>query len=69
MPDHTYKMLELVGASKKSFAEAVSNAVKKASKTLHGLDWFEVVELRGRIENGKVSEYQSKIKIGFRLDG
>lgn len=68
MPDRTYKMIELVGASNKSFADACSNAVKKAAKTLHGMAWFEVAELRGRIENGKITEYQTKMKVAFRLD-
>lgn len=63
-----YKITEVVGVSSKSFADAVNNAVKRASKTLHGLSWFEVVELRGAIEDGKVSAYQAKIKIGFKLD-
>ena len=66
--DATYKKIELVGKSPKSFSEAVANAVNKAAKTLHNLDWFEVVEQRGRIVDGKVSEYQVTVKIGFRLD-
>ncbi len=68
MSDATYKKIELVGKSPKSFSEAVANAVTKAAKTLHNLDWFEVVEQRGRIVDGKVSEYQVTVKIGFRLD-
>lgn len=66
--DGVYKMLEVVGTSKKSFADATSNAVKRAAKTLRNLDWFEVKELRGAIKDGKVSTYQAKISIGFRLD-
>jgi len=69
MEDNTYKVIELVGESKKSFADATANAVKKASKTLHGLGWFEVVQLRGRIDGGKVASFQATIKVGFRLDG
>ena len=68
MTDATYKKIELVGKSAKSFSDAVANAVNKAAKTLHNLDWFEVVEQRGRIVDGKVSEYQVTVKIGFRLD-
>lgn len=68
MEDQTYKVIELVGVSKKSFADATANAVKKASKTLHGLGWFEVVDLRGRIADGKVEAYQATIKVGFKLD-
>ncbi|MDX1583372.1 MAG: dodecin [Thermoanaerobaculia bacterium] len=68
MADHTYKMVEVVGTSSESFAKAADSAVQKASKSLHNLDWFEVTELRGRIENDKVAQYQVKMKVGFRLD-
>jgi dodecin len=68
MPDNTYKVIELVGESKKSFADATNNAIKKASKSLHGLGWFEIVQLRGRVENGKVDHYQAVLKVGFKLD-
>ena len=68
MADNTYKKIEIVGTSKKSFSDAVSNAVEKAAATLHNLDWFEVVEQRGRIKDGKVSQFQVTVKVGFRLD-
>lgn len=68
MADRVYKITEVVGVSKKSFADACGNAVKRASKTIHGLSWFEVVELRGRIEGDKISEFQSTVKLGFKLD-
>ncbi len=69
MPDHkTYKLVEIVGTSGDSFANAVSNGVKRAAKTVRNMDWFEVSELRGRVEKGKVSQYQVKMKVGFRLE-
>lgn len=68
MQDETYKVIELVGQSKKSFADATNNAIRKASKSLHGLAWFEVVQLRGRVEDGKVDHYQAVLKVGFKLD-
>ena len=67
MPDRTYKLIELVGISDQSFADAASNAVRKASETLRGLAWFEVVEQRGAITDGRVAEYQVKIKVAFRV--
>ena len=67
--DHTYKKIEIVGVSDKSFADAVQNAVAKASKTIRNLDWFEVTEMRGLIVKGKVKEFQVTVKIGFRLEG
>ena len=63
-----YKLVEIVGTSGKGFAEAVASGVARASRTLRNVDWFEVVELRGRVTKGKVSQYQVKVKIGFRLD-
>jgi flavin-binding protein dodecin len=64
----TYKIVELVGISAVSFADAVKNGVAEASKTLRHMDWFEVVEERGRIANGQVQEFQVTIKIGFKLE-
>jgi dodecin len=69
MADHkTYKLVEIVGTSGQSFSDAVSSGVARASKTLRGIDWFEVTEMRGRVDKGKVAEYQVKLKVGFRLE-
>jgi dodecin len=68
MADAVYKMTEIVGTSGKGFAEAVASGVARASKTLRNVDWFEVTEMRGRVTNGKVSQYQVKIKVGFKLE-
>ncbi len=59
---------EIVGTSGDSFASAVSNGVQRAAKTLRNMDWFEVTELRGRVEKGKVAQFQVKMKVAFRLD-
>ncbi len=64
----TYKIIEIVGTSPVSFAEATKAAVAEASKTIHHMDWFEVVDERGRIADGKVAEFQVTVKIGFKLD-
>jgi flavin-binding protein dodecin len=64
----TYKLVEIVGTSKKSFAQAAASGVERASKTLRNIDWFEVTEMRGRVTGGKVSQFQVTIKLGFRLD-
>jgi flavin-binding protein dodecin len=63
-----YKKIEIVGISKKSISEAIDHAIEKANESLHGLAWFEVGEIRGRIEDGKVAEYQATVNIGFKLD-
>lgn len=69
MEDKTYKLIELVGVSATSIEEAVQNAISRANQTLKNLDWFEVVEARGLIQDGKVSQFQVKLKVGFRLLG
>ncbi len=68
MEDKTYKLIELVGVSETSMEEAIQNAVARANQTLKNLDWFEVVEARGVIQDGAVSQFQVKIKVGFRLN-
>lgn len=68
MSDHIYKVIEIVGSSAKSSDDAIQQAIAKAGETLHNLDWFEVVEMRGHIVGAKVAHYQVKVKIGFRLD-
>jgi flavin-binding protein dodecin len=69
MSNHVYKMLELVGSSTQGTDDAIRNAIERAGETLRHLDWFEVLETRGHIADGKVAHYQVKIKIGFRLEG
>ncbi len=63
-----YKKIEVVGTSPISFAEAVKSAIQQASKTVRHMDWFEVVEMRGRIKGGEVAEFQVTIRIGFKLE-
>lgn len=67
MQEKTYKLIELVGVSSTSIEEAVQNAIARANQTLKNLDWFEVIESRGLIQEGKISQFQVKIKVGFRL--
>jgi len=64
----TYKLTELVGTSPTSFAEAVKAAVAEAAKTVRHMEWFEVVEERGRIVEGKVQEFQVTLKVGFKIE-
>jgi flavin-binding protein dodecin len=64
----TYKKIVIVGTSPVSFAEAVKAAVKDASQTVHHMDWFEVDEMRGRLEDGQVAEFQVTLRIGFKLE-
>lgn len=68
MTDHIYKKIELTGSSHNSMEEAIQNAVAKASETIRNMRWFEVVETRGYIEDGKISYWQVTVKIGFTLE-
>lgn len=68
MGDHVYKKIELVGSSAVSTDDAIQQAISRASKTLKQLDWFEVVETRGHIADGRVAHYQVTLRVGFRLE-
>lgn len=65
---HVYAVTKIVGSSQKSIEDAIANAVATASKSLKNLDWFEVVETRGAIADGKVGWYQVALEIGFRYE-
>jgi len=68
MSDHVYKIVELAGSSPDSVQAAIESAVAKASTSLRNLRWFEVVETRGQIKDGAVSQWQVVVKVGFSLD-
>ena len=63
-----WKIIEIVGESPESFAEAVRNAVTEAGKTVKQMQWFEVVSLRGILQEGKVHRFQATVKIGFKVE-
>ena len=67
--DHVYKVIELVGTSEKSIEDAIQVAIGRATKTLKHLRWFEVIQTRGHIDNGKIGHYQVTLKVGFTLEG
>lgn len=68
MSNHTYSISEIVGTSTQGVDDAVRNGIAKASQTLRNLDWFEVKEIRGHLEEGKIADWQVTMKIGFRLE-
>lgn len=68
MSDHTYRVTEIVGSSPDGVDQAIRNGVKRAAETLRNLDWFEVTEIRGHLEQGEVGHVQVTMKVGFRLD-
>jgi dodecin len=67
MSEHIYKIVQLVGSSPHGIEDAIQKAVERASKNLKHLRWFEVLETRGHVENGKVSHYQVTLKVGFTI--
>ncbi|MFI2643971.1 dodecin [Streptomyces sp. NPDC018610] len=68
MTDHTYRVTEIVGSSHEGVDEAIRNAISRASQTVRNLDWFEVTQVRGQIENGRIEHYQVGLKVGFRIE-
>ncbi|MEU7576009.1 dodecin [Streptomyces sp. NPDC041068] len=68
MSNHTYRVTEIVGTSDAGVDEAIRNGVARAAQTLRGLDWFEVTQVRGHIEDGQIAHYQVGLKVGFRLE-
>ena len=68
MSNHVYKTLELIGSSPNGSDDAIKNAITRAASTIHNLRWFEVVETRGHLEDGKIGHWQVTIKVGFTLD-
>ncbi|MEQ9123672.1 MAG: dodecin family protein [Alphaproteobacteria bacterium] len=66
--DNVYRQIEVVGSSKTSIEDAIDTAIGRANATLRNVEWFEVLETRGHVVDGKVGHYQVSLKIGFRLD-
>lgn len=68
MSEHTYRIVEIVGTSPDGTDAAIRNGISRASKTLRGLDWFEVQSVRGELEDGQMAHFQVTLKVGFRLE-
>jgi flavin-binding protein dodecin len=69
LSNHTYSITEIVGTSEEGVDAAVRNGIAEASKTLRNLDWFEVKEIRGHLTDGKIADWQVRVKLGFRHEG
>ncbi len=69
MADKTFKIIEVVGVSEESIQQAVRNALARSRETLRGVDWFEVSEIRGRVDKNGTVEFQAQVRVGFRLEG
>ena len=68
MSGPTYKLIEVVGSSERSIEDAIRGAIAKSAETVRNIDWFEVVQTRGHIQDGAVTHFQVTLKIGFTLD-
>lgn len=69
MDEHIYRVIELAGTSEKSIEDAVRSAIARANQTIRNLRWFEIVQTRGHIEDGKVRHFQVTLKVGFTMEG
>ena len=67
MSDHVYRVTEVVGTSSESLDAAMRTGIERAAETVRGLDWFEVTEIRGHLEEGRIAHFQATMKLGFRL--
>ncbi len=65
---HVYKIIDVVGSSPTSIEDAIQQAITRTSDTVNNVEWFQVDQVRGHVENGKLGHYQVAIKLGFRLD-
>ena len=65
---NTYKMVTLIGTSPESYEMAIDNALSDASASLRNLSWFEVVEMRGSVHEGRAAEFQVKILVAFKVE-
>jgi flavin-binding protein dodecin len=68
MSNHTYRVTEIVGTSEEGLDDAIRNGIARASQTLRGMDWFEVTQIRGHLNEGGVDHFQVGLKVGFRLE-
>ena len=68
MPEHTYRLVEIVGTSPDGVDAAIRNGIQRAGRTLRNIDWFEVTEIRGHLQDGEVADWQVGIKVGFRIE-
>ena len=67
MTDHVYRVTDVVGTSSESLDAAIRSGIERAAETVRGLDWFEVTEIRGHLEEGRIAHFQATMKLGFRL--
>ena len=68
MTNHTYRVSEIVGTSPDGVDKAIRNGIARAAQTVRNLDWFEVTQVRGQIENGEIAHWQVGLKVGFRIE-
>ncbi|GAA3035345.1 hypothetical protein FHS39_002235 [Streptomyces olivoverticillatus] len=68
MSHHTYRVTEIVGSSHDGLDDAIRNGIARAAQTLRELDWFEVTQIRGHLEDGAIAHFQVGLKVGFRLE-
>lgn len=66
--DHVYRKTEIVGSSRESMSDAIEKGIERAAQTIRHVEWFEVTEIRGHVEDGKVGHYQVSLNVGFRVD-
>ncbi|RJP70782.1 MAG: dodecin domain-containing protein [Candidatus Abyssobacteria bacterium SURF_17] len=62
------RVTEIIASSPKGFETAITEGLKRANKTLRGLTGIEVVAMKAKVENGKITEYRVQMNITFILE-
>lgn len=68
MQNHIYKQIEITGSSNSGIQDAIEKAIAKVSQTVRNLRWFELVNVRGHIDGGKIAHWQATLKVGFSVE-
>ncbi len=69
MDQHVYKIVEIVGSSETSIEDAIQTGITRAAKGLRHIGWFEVIQTRGHVKDGRIEHFQVTMKVGFTLEG
>jgi flavin-binding protein dodecin len=68
MTEHIYRVTEIVGSSPDGVDAAIRNGIERAARTVRHIDWFEMTQVRGFVEDGQIGHFQVGLKVGFRLE-
>ncbi len=62
------RVTKITAASPRSFDDSVNQGLKRAAKTLRGITGLEVIEMKAKVERGKITEYRATMEVTFLLE-